>query len=51
MDKCEKLWRSVQESGVPVLKLTFAEIEEILGFPLIMLSFLIRKTVWLTAMK
>ena len=34
MDKVEKLWRSVQESGVPVLKLTFAEIEEILGFPI-----------------
>ena len=34
MDKVEKLWRSVQESGVPVLKLTFAEIEEILGFPM-----------------
>ena len=34
MDKVEKLWRSVQESGVPVLKLTFTEIEEILGFPM-----------------
>ena len=34
MDKVEKLWRRVQESGVPVLKLTFAEIEEILGFPI-----------------
>lgn len=34
MDKYEKLWRSVQESGIPVLKLTFAEIEEILGFPI-----------------
>ena len=34
MSKCEPLWKWIAENGQENYKLTYAQIEEILGFPI-----------------
>jgi hypothetical protein len=34
MSKYEPLWKHLQSDGSPTLKLTYAEIEAVLGFPI-----------------
>ncbi|MDR1541996.1 MAG: hypothetical protein LBU32_29270 [Clostridiales bacterium] len=34
MSKYEPLWQHLQSDGSPTLKLTYAEIEAVLGFPI-----------------